>query len=192
MVSVGMNLQEIVKKNRSYRRFYGDRKLSREQLMEFIDIARLTPSGANSQKTRYLVFAEEEENKTIYPYLRWAGFYKDWDGPEPSERPTGYIVMLKPTGTNLDRDEGIKGQTILLLAAEAGLGGCFIGNIDKEGLTKAIQIPEGYEVSLIIALGVPKEEVVIDEVTKNADLKYYRDGAIQHVPKLSVEDVVLN
>lgn len=187
-----MELKELVKKNRSYRRFYGDQKISRETLIDLIDTARLTPSGANSQKTRYLVFSEEKENATIYPYLRWAGFYKDWDGPEPEERPTGYIVMLKPTGANVERDEGIKGQTILLLAAEQGLGGCFIGNIDREGLKSAISIPEGYETSLIIALGVPKEDVVIDEVTADADLKYYRDGMVQHVPKLSVEDVVLN
>lgn len=187
-----MNLEEIVKKNRSYRRFYGEKKLCKEQLLELIDGARFTPSGANMQKTRYLVFSKEQENEIIYPYLRWAGFYKDWDGPQPSERPSGYIVMLRPIGMNLDRDEGIKGQTILLLAAEKGMGGCFIGNIDREGLTKAISIPEGYEISLIIALGYPKEEVVLEEVTGDADLKYYRDGLVQHVPKLSLKDIILN
>ncbi len=188
-----MNMMELVKKNRSYRRFYEDRPVTKKELVEFIDIARNTPSGANSQKNRYLVFDGAEGIEKVFPYIRWAGFYKDWDGPEAGERPTGFIVMLKPEGVNTAQDEGIKGQTIMLAAVEAGFGGCFIGNIDREGLKKSITIPEGFEVSLILAIGTPKENVILHDVKATDDLKYYRDGEQnQHVPKVQLKDLILN
>ena len=34
-------IKELVKKNRSYRRFYQEKKLTRQQLMELVEVARL-------------------------------------------------------------------------------------------------------------------------------------------------------
>ena len=120
------------------------------------------------------------------------GYYQDWDGPEEGERPAAYIILLSPAGVNAPQDEGIIGQTILLSATEEGMGGCFIANVDRAGLAEAIQVPEGYQIKLVIALGYPKEEVVIDEITKDGDIKYYRDSKqTHHVPKIKLEDLII-
>ena len=163
-------MKDLVQKNRSYRRFYQEKKITEEQVRELLDIARLTPSGANKQPIRYMYTCTEEENNKVFPYLRWAGYYQDWDGPEEGERPAAYIILLSPAGVNAPQDEGIIGQTILLSATEEGMGGCFIANVDRAGLAEAIQVPEGYQIKLVIALGYPKEEVVIDEITKDGDI----------------------
>ena len=156
-------MKELVKKNRSYRRFYEEKKISYEELKELVDIGRLTPSGANKQPIRYILACTKEENQKVFPSLRWAGYYQDWDGPIAGERPTAYIVMLSPKDINAAHDEGIIGQTILLAAVEKGMGGCFIGNIDRERLTKDLNIPEQYAVKLVLALGYPKENVILEE-----------------------------
>ena len=53
-------------------------------------------------------------------------------------------------------------------------------------------MPEGYQIKLVIALGYPKEEVVIDEITKDGDIKYYRDSKqTHHVPKIKLEDLII-
>lgn len=186
-------IKELALKNRSYRRFYQDKKIDKATLIELVDIASKTPSGANAQSTRYKISCTEEENAKVFKSLRWAGYFKDWDGPVEGERPAGYVILVGKKDKNAAHDEGIIGQTILLAAVEKGLGGCFIGNIDRAQLDKDLNIPEGMTVKLVIALGVPKEEVVIETVNEGDDIKYYRDEQqVHHVPKIKLEDLLLD
>ena len=75
---------------------------------------------------------------------------------------------------------------------EHGLGGCMIGNIDREELSKTLNIGEQYEVLLVIALGKPKEVVKLVLLGSDGDVKYYRDAeGIHYVPKRSLSDLIL-
>ena len=48
------------------------------------------------------------------------------------------------------------------------------------------------ELLLVIALGKPKEEVVIDDLTPEGDIKYWRDdGKVHHVPKRTLDELIL-
>lgn len=186
-------LKELVEKTRSYRRFYEEKKLSREDLVDCINLARLTASGSNKQPLRYLVFTDEKMNAEIYPNLKWAGYLTEWDGPEKGERPTGYIFLVEPEGVNATHDEGIAAQTIMLAAMEKGIGGCMLGSIDRVSLAKVIGLPEGYTIKLCLAFGYPKEEVVLEEVSAKDDIKYYRDeNQVHHVPKIKLDEIILN
>lgn len=187
-------LRDIVENSRSVRRFHGDRKIEEGQLKELVDLARLTPSGANKQPLKYIVTCNENVNEEIYKTLGWAGYLNDWDGPIPTERPTGYIIMLRDNNITkaMTFDEGIAAQTIFLGAREMGLGGCFIGNLKRNELRRVLEISEDHEISLVVALGYPKEEVVVDEIDKDMDIKYWRDERqIHHVPKRKLEDILI-
>ena len=80
-------LKELVAKSRSYRRFDEAVKISRQTLVELVDLARLSPSGANMQPLKFYVSADAEKNESIFPTLGWAGYLKEWAGPEAGERP---------------------------------------------------------------------------------------------------------
>ncbi len=78
----------------------------------------------------------------------------------------------------------------MLGATEAGLGGCIIAAIKKERLRTAFDIPEQYEILLVLALGKPAEEVVI-ETMRNNDVKYWRDDkSVHHVPKRTLDGII--
>ncbi len=188
-------LLEMVKRNRSYRRFFENEAIDREVLLELINLARLSPSGANRQALRYYVSCEPGQNESIFSTLGWAAYLPEWPGPGAGERPSAYIVMGQEQDYKmaLPLDTGIAAQTILLGAVEAGLGGCMIGNIDRAALRLALHIPESFEILLVIALGKPKEEIVIDEIDSGADIKYWRDAQqVHHVPKRKLKDIVVN
>lgn len=90
-------------------------------------------------------------------------------------------------------DHGIAAQTILLGAVEIGLGGCILGNIQRSKLQESLDIPEQYEILLVVALGKPKEVVIIEEIEEEGDIKYWRDEKqVHHVPKRKLENIVLN
>lgn len=186
--------KDLVMKNRSYRRFYADKKITNDQLKELIELVRLTPSAANLQPLKYILISEEEINKKVYDTLKWAGYLKDWDGPIESERPTGYIIMLRDKNISQKQsiDEGISAQTICLGAAERGLGCCMIGSINKTKLTEILNIPDNFDIVLVIALGYPKENVIIEDISNNGSIKYYRDEEGNHyVPKRSINELIV-
>lgn len=187
-------LEDLVRKNRSYRRFHQDVPVDLETLRGLVNLARLSASGANMQPLKYILSCEPETNTRIFSHTRWAGYLKDWPGPVEGERPAAYIVILGDTEIrkSFGCDHGIAAQSIMLGAAERGLGGCMIGSIDHDGLRQALDIPEQYEILLVLALGKPKEKVVIEEVGPDGDIRYYRDAeGVHHVPKRSLDELIL-
>lgn len=187
-------IKDIVAKNRSYRRFYGEKAVTMEQLRELIDLARMSPSMANRQPLKYVLVCDKDMNEKVFENLAWAGYLRDWDGPIPTERPTAYIVMLrdKTLSKVATTDEGIHVQSMLLGAVEEGLGGCVIGNVKKDNVMKLLNISDDYEIVFVVALGYPKEEVVMDPMGEDGDVKYWRDeNQVHHVPKRSVEELIL-
>lgn len=188
-------LKDLVLKNRTYRRFYGDYLLDEEVLRELVNLARLSSSGANLQPLKYLLSTDAEQNAKIFPTLRWAGYLKDWDGPDEGERPSGYIVVLLDHAISKTPfwDHGIAAQSILLGAVERGLGGCMFGNVDRDELRQSLGIDERYEILLVIAIGSPKEQVRLVPLQPDGGVKYYRDSAGVHfVPKRSLDDIILS
>ncbi|HPL64818.1 MAG TPA: nitroreductase family protein [Syntrophales bacterium] len=188
-------IADLVLKNRSYRRFYEDSAISRETLLELVGLARLSASAANLQPLKYALSREPGRNAEIFATLAWAGYLKDWSGPPEGERPSGYIVILGDTAIarTFGCDHGIAAQSILLGAVEKGLGGCMIASIRRDDLRRILGIPEKFEILLVIALGKPKERVVVDPLGAGGDIKYWRDGeGAHHVPKRSLEEIVLD
>jgi len=187
-------LRSLVLRNRSYRRFDETHRIERDTLVELVDLARHTASAANRQPLRYILSCDPDTNARIFPCLAWAGYLKDWPGPEPGERPTAYIVITVDTRIAKDWwcDDGIAAQTMLLGAVERGLGGCMIGAIQKDRLREALSIPEHLFIRLVLALGKPAETVVIEDLEPGGDVRYWRDDAgVHHVPKRRLEELIV-
>ena len=188
-----MTVLELVTKSRSYRRFHEDRPIGLQQLKRLVELARLSPSARNMQPLKFILSHDARKNAAIFSCLAWAGYLKDWPGPEEGERPSAYIIILGDGSLTKDFgcDHGIAAQSILLGATETGLGGCILGNIQRDRLKALLKIPDRYEILLVVALGAPKEEVIIDEV-KEGDIKYWRDAdKVHHVPKRSRGELIL-
>ena len=189
-----MMIRELIEKNRTYRRFYQEVEVSQETLRELVDLARLSSTGGNLQSLKYILSQTLETNKRIFKSLKWAGYLKDWDGPEEGEKPSAYVAMLhdQKISKGFFWDHGIAVQSILLGATEQGLGGCQFNSIDRTALAQELNLPDHFEIVTVIALGKPKEVVVIEKLGDSGDIKYWRDEqGIHHVPKRALEDLIL-
>lgn len=188
-------LNDLVSRCRSYRRFYEEERIGEDALKELVELARLTPSTANSQALKFRLVSSEEECGKIFPYLAWAGALPDWPGPVEGERPSGYIVVCcdLALGKNKLWDDGIAAQTIMLGAVEKGYGGCVIASFKREETAKALGIdPSLYSLDLVLALGKPKETVKVVPLKADGDVRYYRDeNQVHYVPKRALEEIIL-
>jgi nitroreductase len=185
--------RDLVLKNRSYRRFDAAVAVDRDTLIELVDLARQTPSTGNQQPLKYFLSTDAETNAIIYRNVTWAGYLTDWPGPAEEERPGAYIVVLRDNQISRadSPDIGIAAQTIMLGAAEKGLGGCMFASM-KKGLREALGIPEQFEIVLVLAIGKPAEEVVLEPVGPAGSIRYHRDAAgVHYVPKRSLEDIII-
>lgn len=184
-------IKELALKNRAYRRYDGSYKVDRETLLELIEIARLSSCGSNRQILRYGIFDDEKSRELISSSLIWAGLLTEWPGPEVDKRPSAYIGIFKEKTESgaFAIDTGIAATNILLGAVERGLGGCMFASFT--GLNGKLGVDSKYELTMIIAIGKPAEEIVVEDVV-NGDVRYYRDeDGVHHVPKRSVEELIL-
>jgi len=187
-------LRDLIRNNRSYRRFWQQVPIEAETLRELVDLARLSASAGNMQPLRYILSCDPEKNALIFPNLAWARYIENWPGPAEGERPSAYIIVLEDRQVDhpLHCDHGIAAQSILLGATEKGLGGCIIGAINKLNLRNVLSIPVPYDILLVIALGKPKEKVVVEKIQPEGSVKYWRDSeGVHHVPKRVLEDIIL-
>ena len=190
-------LKDLIVKNRSYRGYDESRKITREELTDFVDCARLSASSVNRQPFRYYLAYTKEATGKIQPLTGWARALPEKGLPYPGHRPTAFIVICQETEWDADLtryrvDLGIAAQSMLLRATETGLGGIMIGNFSPAKIAEALSLPSHIVPMLIVAFGKPDETVVLTEARAGESLKYYRDeNDVHYVPKRKLEDILL-
>lgn len=186
-------LLDLMKLDRSYRRFDASKKIRDAELDELVNVVRYCPSARNMQPLKYRKVCVQEELDRLFPLLKWAGYLTDWDGPVPEERPTAYLVQCLDTtlSQNCLCDDGLQLEALTLAAVSRGMGCCIIKSFDIPALTEVLGIPEHLKPLYVLAIGRPVEQVVIEDV-HDGDIRYYRDSAaVHHVPKRQLTDLLI-
>ena len=190
------SLRRLMGSDRTGRRFREDREVSVDTLERLVELTRFCPSGRNAQPLRYVIVTSEQQKEKIYPLLKWAGYFQDWDGPEKGERPAAYLIQCLDTkyGKECLCDDGLQLEAITLGMHTLGLGGCIIKAFNAPKLAEVLDLDPRYALRYVLALGYPAEEVKIEDMPLDdeADFKYYRtpDG-VHHVPKRQLEQLII-
>lgn len=189
-------IENLIKNNRSYRIFDESYKISIDMLKEMLNVARFTSSGRNMQTIRFLPITKASQLNIIYENIKWAGYLKDWNGPVEGQRPTAFILFLSDEkikkSPTFDIDLGLACQSILLKSIEEGLGGCMIGAFNRKNISQDLNLPQNYNIELILALSKPNQNVVIEDIKEGDDIKYWKDeDNTHHVPKIVLDDLIV-
>jgi nitroreductase len=146
----------------------------------------------NLQPLEYIVVDDELLLPRIFSTLKWAGYIAPKGDPPPGEEPAAYIIILinrrkSPIGGELD--VGIVAAYISLVALEKGVGSCILASVDRDRLREILAIPDHCEISIVLALGYPNENPIIEEFQDS--IKYWKDDCgVLHVPKRKLEQVL--
>ena len=190
-------LRELVEKNRSCRGFDESRTVTKEELLELVDMTRYVASGFNLQPLKYRIVCEKELVEAILPLTKWGAAIKHMKLPQPGKHPAAVIVICHDTtiGPNADSahiELGAMAQTILLGAVERGLGGCMIQNFSSSAVKETLGLADTLVPKLILGLGKPDEEIHIVPIGTDGSTKYYRDeNDVHYVPKRDLKEIVI-
>lgn len=162
-------------KNRRSVRGYKDKKVERELIEQCIDAALLAPSARNSQPWKFIVIDEEQilskvkectsdDENNVNLFTRTAPVMIAVVNEGINYTPANRGKMKGNEYTKSDIGGAI--AVFCLMAAERSLGTCIIGSFDAQGVKKILGIPEDKKLDLMISLGHPANEKVVDKVRK--------------------------
>lgn len=184
---------ELMKDDRSIRRFKNDMEIPASMLRDIVSLCRYCASGRNAQPLKYLIIETRDECEKIYPHIKWAGYYKDWDGPDPDERPVAYLLQCLDTSLASDpmADDGLQLQAMTLGARTLGLGACIIKSFNDAEISRIFNLPDHLKPLYVVALGYPGEKPHLVDM-QSEDFKYFIDPANGHtVPKRTLDELIL-
>lgn len=139
---------EAIAERRSIRSFT-EKPVSLDDLKKLVTAAKWAPTGSDRQQWKYVIINDSEVVKKVImasPLLRG--------------KPTAVILICLEKARGGEMDIGFAAQNIMLAAHALGIGSCAILGFSRTAIRKILDIPEGLEPSLLIALGyaadVPK------------------------------------
>jgi len=187
-----LNLEEIIYKRRTIRRFKQD-PVPLELLKILIDYARIAPMARNIQALEFVIVHSIEIREKLFPLVNWAASLpEEQRTPEKGREPTAYIIVLVNTNIKnayVDFDVGAAVENILLGAVNFGFGCCWMGSINAKKISKLLEIPDYYTIKQVISLGFPDEESVIEHYIDS--FNYWKDNeGKMHIPKRSLNDII--
>lgn len=155
-----LEFKEVLKKRRSYRKKFSDRKVTREELKYIIEAAYMAPSGRNLQTARIIGVLEEQKVNKIAEIC----------GYEWAKDTTACVVIVTKeilgAGNKPSRhkeDFGAAAENLLLAVTDLGLATTWVqGYIENEKgiqIEKLLNVPDDYYVIGYFPIGEPEEEV---------------------------------
>lgn len=176
IVYEGSNKDAIISNilNRRSIRKYTDQQVSEEQLDTIMKCAIYAPSVLNKQPWEIRAIQNqsiiEEINKRFVAFAQGKEFqgsaarYREPNFSISHHAPTLIVIASDKSNSYSKLDAGLALQNIVLSANALGLGTCPLGTLvpilnlpENEDLLRLLNIPEGYEVTINIALGYPAE-----------------------------------
>jgi len=188
---------DLVVKNRSFRGYDGQYKVSSEQLMEMLECSRLAASSMNLQTLKYHIGVDEPQVEEVLGGVKFAGGLPQLNLPYEGQMPTAFILichdmLLNKNPDTFKVDVGISAQTMLLKATEMGLGGCMMSTFNSDKVRQQLDLADNLVPMLIVSIGKPAERVEIKDIENGESHKYYRDeDGVHYVPKRKLTDILI-
>lgn len=156
---------DLVRRRRSIRRYKPD-PIPSEMIEACIDATRYAPTACNRQSWKFIIAEGILKDRLVDKALGGVVVPNRWVKTAPViaviAMDLDAVVHRMAGGIKKIRyhmvDAGIAGEHFVLQATELGLGTCWIGWFNKRAVKRILDLPAGWDVPAMIALGFPDEE----------------------------------
>lgn len=152
---------DIIRKRRSVRS-YKDEPIPEDVIKEIIESARLAPSAKNLQEWKFIIVRDEKKREELYEAAKRQRFVKE--APVVIAGVATYTSYVMTNGVPACHiDLAIAMEHIALVAAEKGIGTCWIGAFYQDKAKEALKVPDDCEIIALMTLGYPTDELKPEE-----------------------------
>ncbi len=174
-----MKFLELVARRQSARKYQPGRRIPREVLDRCLEAARLAPSACNSQPWSFVVVDDPDQVRVLAEAACGHAPYGMNKFAVDASALVAVVTEKMKLAARLGAqfrgvqyslvDLGIAGEHLALQAAEDGIASCWIGWFDESAVKRALGIPRGKKVDLLLCLGYPVDETVRPKNRKPLD-----------------------
>ena len=163
-----MNVYECVVSLSSVRS-YLNKGVSDEIIMEVMESGRMSPSARNNQPWEFVLIRKKEILKGLGKYCTSGNFI--------TQAAFAVALVTDPSSKWHQIDGTRAAQNMVLAAWSHGLGSCWIGAMDKEGLKTYLKVPEELDILTVLPFGYFDEDsFVFGKARKSPDKVYHLDN----------------
>lgn len=186
------SLETMLLKNRSHRAYDQSYEVKRLQLEAIVRVNTLTASARNQQVLRFKLLTKQDGAGLLDGKYALGGALPELHLPAPGTEPEAFIVVCstEPENKNIDIDLGISCEAMSLKAIELGLNAIIIRNFNPDAVRSALGLE--YVPLAILAIGKGTDKIKIVEIGEADDHNYYRKDGIHYVPKVRLDDLILD
>jgi hypothetical protein len=158
--------------------------------MRIVSVNNKVASARNRQVLRFALVTEERAH-LVLPHIAMGSALSDVKLPLPGTEPNAFIVVCSVCEPHVSTyvDLGISVQSMLLQAVEIGLNGVCLMSFDKDRIKENLSLP--YEPLIVIPVGKSAESIELVDMSVGGDCNYYRKDGVHCVPKLSVDNLII-
>jgi len=141
-----MDFGKVIANRRSIRKYKTD-PVPQRKLQKLYDALRIAPSGGNRQNYCFIFIKDETKRLQIATQA----CHQEFVAQAP-------ILMAACCEPGEAFNVAIAVDHMILAAANAGLGTCWIGWFERDVVRRILEVPDPKEVPILVAIGVADEE----------------------------------
>lgn len=189
---VGHTLDELLMKNRSTRGYNKAYVVKRQELEQIVSVNTKLGSGCNRQVLRFRLVTQGDESQKVLENIKMGAALPELHLPFPDTEPEAFIIVCSLNGDDKLAliDLGMSLEAMSLRAVEMGLNTLIVGAFNKTKLKEAFNLPCDPVAVLCVGKGAERFELV--PINESAPHAYYRRDGIHYIPKVKLDDLILN
>ena len=189
---VGHTLDELLTRNRSTRGYNKKFVVSEELLRQIVSVNTKLGSGCNRQVLRFKLVTKETGAEKVLQNIRMGAALPELHLPFEGTEPEAFIIVCSTVGEDKLAliDLGMSLEAMSLRAVEMGLNTIIIGAFNKNNIKDAFSLPHDPIAVLCIGKGIEKFQLL--PIHENESHAYYRQDGTHIVPKVVLEELIIN
>ncbi len=164
-----MGFMDLVRLRKSVRDYKKAQDIDPRTLNKILDAGRLAPSAKNLQEWKFIVVRDRELLLRLVPACKEQKFIADASAVVVGcSDMTNYVMSCGQPAYPIDL--AIALEHMALMAAELGIGSCWIGAFEENKVKDLLDIPAHVRVVNLLVLGYPSQELARIVTTTRKDI----------------------